>query len=114
MSDDEAELVFEAVLDAPLEKIWRALTIPEYRDRWLQKPDNVDVALDMANDNNVLTYRWAERRSGDENSTEVSRVTIELTPNADGTTGFRLTHAPPVLLAAANGNAAAPTMLRAA
>jgi uncharacterized protein YndB with AHSA1/START domain len=31
-----SELVFETVLDAPPEKVWRAITIPEFRARWLQ------------------------------------------------------------------------------
>lgn len=107
MSDTESELVFETVLDAPPEKIWRALTIPEYRDRWLRKPDDVSVHLETVNANSLLTYRWKERN-------EESLVTIELTPHENGGTGFRLTHAPLVIPAAANSNETAPTMMRAA
>ena len=40
MTDTDA-LVFECALDAPPEKVWRALTIPEYLERWL-KPDEDD------------------------------------------------------------------------
>ena len=97
MSDAENDLVFETILDAPSEKIWRALTIPEYRDRWLDKPDDVEVELVAANANNVLTYCWKERD-------EISFVTIELTPQDDGQTGFRLTHQPVIVPAAANAN----------
>jgi len=114
MSDAETELVFETILDAPPEKIWRALTIPEYRDRWLQKPDGVELDVVTANDSSLLTYRWQERRSGDENRIEESFVTIELTPNENGTTGFRLTHAPVLVPMAANNNEAAPVLMRAA
>jgi uncharacterized protein YndB with AHSA1/START domain len=97
MSDADNDLVFETVLDAPSEKIWRALTIPEYRDRWLDKPENVEVEMVTDSANNVLTYRWKERD-------EVSLVTIELTPRDNGQTGFRLTHAPVEIPAAANSN----------
>src|SRR5690606_41446600 len=95
--DADNDLVFETVLDAPPEKVWRALTIPEYRDRWMQRPDDVSVELETVDANSVLTYRWTERD-------EVSRVTIELTPAENGQTGFRLTHAPLVIPAAATTN----------
>ncbi len=108
MSEAETEIVFETVLDAPPEKIWRALTIPEYRDRWLAKPDSVEIEQIGPDADNLLTYRWTEGGS------EESLVTIELTPNSDGTTGFRLTHAPVQIPVAANSNEAAPTLMRAA
>ncbi len=114
MSDAETELVFETVLDAPPEKIWRALTIPEFRDRWLQPPDGVNLHLVNVNAHSLLTYSWQERRDGDESGMEQSFVTIELTPNENGTTGFRLTHAPVLIPAAANSNDAATVMMRAA
>jgi len=39
MSDTEPEkpaedLVFEYELDAPPEKVWRAISIPGFRDKW--------------------------------------------------------------------------------
>jgi uncharacterized protein YndB with AHSA1/START domain len=106
--DADNDLVFETVLDAPPEKVWRALTIPEYRDRWMQRPDDVSIELETADANSVLTYRWTERD-------EVSRVTIELMPAENGRTGFRLTHAPLVIPAAANTNEPMPvTLMRAA
>ncbi|UYO00634.1 MAG: SRPBCC domain-containing protein [Devosia sp.] len=102
MSDD-TNLVFETELEASLEKVWRALSIPEYRDRWLDKPDNVLVEVVGANDSNLLTLRWQERN-------EVSFVTIELQPGGQGGTWFRLTHAPP----AANSNHAPSALMLAA
>ena len=104
MSESDTDLVFETVLDAPSEKIWRALTIPEYRDRWMDKPDDVSVELETAEANSLLTYCWTERG-------EVSRVTIELTPQDNGQTGFRLTHAPVEIPAAANTNEKDTTLL---
>ena len=37
MTETDA-LTFECALDAPPEKVWRALTVPEYLKRWL-KPE---------------------------------------------------------------------------
>ena len=108
MSEAEAEIVFETVLDAPPEKIWRALTIPEYRDRWLDKPDDVQIERIGPDADNLVKYRWTE------GGLEESLVTIELTPNGDGTTGFRLTHVPVLVPVAANSNETTPTLMRAA
>lgn len=107
MSDSKDELIFETVLDAPPEKIWRALTIPEYRDRWLQQPDDVKLQLVTVNANSLLTFSWVEKG-------EESLVTIELSPADDGGTTFRLTHIPVSIPAAANSNEPAATMLHAA
>ena len=104
MSDADTDLVFETVLDAPPEKIWRALTIPEFRDRWLQPPRDVEVHMVTVNDNSLLTFSWKERN-------EESVVTIELTPQKNGGTGFRLTHSPATIPAAANRNATSTTTL---
>lgn len=107
MSDSKDELIFETILDAPPEKIWRALTIPEYRDRWLQQPDDVKLQLVAVNANSLLTFSWVERD-------EESLVTIELTPDENGRTCFRLTHAPVRIPAAANNNEPSATMMLAA
>lgn len=96
MSSKET-LVFETILEAPPEKIWRALTIPEYRDRWLQPPDDVRLDVVSVNVNSLLTLSWKDQHAE-------SFVTFELTPQDNGHTGFRLTHAPPAALAPANSN----------
>jgi uncharacterized protein YndB with AHSA1/START domain len=98
-----SELVFETVLDAPPEKVWRALTIPEYRDRWLQPPDGAIVEPVEENVQNLFTLRIQEGR-------EESLATFEISPNDTGGTNFRLTHVP-VIPAAANSNE--PLMLAA-
>lgn len=97
------ELVFETVLDAPPEKVWRALAIPEYLERWLQRPANAELSIHASDENRSLTYLW---REVDEASPACrqSLVTFELAPGPDGGTLFRLTHAPVVMPAAANGN----------
>lgn len=92
MSDGE-ELVYETALDAPVEKVWRALTIPEYLDRWMQPPADAKVTLVHVDANSLLTYRLSEQNAE-------SFVTFEVSPSENGGTHFRLTHT----LAAANSN----------
>lgn len=112
MTDMDA-LVFECALDAPPEKVWRALTIPEYLQRWLKPADAVDLSVVAAEENKSLTYRWRESGQGVLVGAEDSLVTFELAPMVDGGTWFRLTHAPVMLPAAANSNDRGPLMMAA-
>lgn len=112
MSDSDA-LVFECELDAPPEKVWRALTVPEYLKRWLRPSGEVDLAVVTAEENVSLTYRWREAGQGAVVGVEDSVVTFELSPTSEGGTWFRLTHAPVVVPVAANGNEAGPMMMAA-
>jgi uncharacterized protein YndB with AHSA1/START domain len=112
MTDTDA-VVIECALDAPPEKVWRALTIPEYLAHWLKPPREVDLAVVTAEENRSLTYRWREAGQGTVLGIEDSLVTFELTPTDDGGTWFKLTHAPLVVPVAANSNEAGPLMLAA-
>lgn len=112
MTETDA-LVFECALDAPPEKVWRALTVPEYLERWLKPEQEIDLAVVTAEENKSLTYRWREAGQGAVIGMEDSLVTFELTPTNDGGTWFRLTHAPMALPVAANSNLAGPVMLAA-
>src|SRR6218665_428612 len=112
IADPEA-LVFECELDAPPEKVWRALTIPEYLERWLKPAQTVDLSVVTAEENKSLTYRWRESGQGAIVGAEDSLVTFELTPTTRGGTWFRLTHAPIAMPTAANSNQAGPLLLAA-
>nr|WP_295890227.1 SRPBCC domain-containing protein [uncultured Devosia sp.] len=112
MTDTDA-LVFECALDAPPEKVWRALTIPEYLERWLKPTQEIDLAVVTAEENKSLTYRWREGGQGAIIGMEDSLVTFELTPTTDGGTWFKLTHAPMAVPAAANSNVAGVMMMAA-
>ena len=112
MTETDA-LVFECALDAPPEKVWRALTVPEYLERWLKPEQEIDLAVVTAEENKSLTYRWREAGQGAVMGMEDSLVTFELTPTSDGGTWFRLTHTPMAVPVAANSNLAGPVMLAA-
>ena len=113
MTGQDNEIVFECALDAPPEKVWRALTIPEYLARWLKPEQHIDLAVVTAEENKSLTYRWRESGQGAIVGAEDSVVTFELTPMLDGGTWFKLTHAPLALPVAANSNQRGPMMLAA-
>lgn len=98
------DLVFECELDAPVEKVWRALTVPEYLQRWLKPKAPVDLAVVSAEENVSLSYRWREAGQGAVVGLEDSVVTFELSATETGGTWFRLTHAPVAVPVAANSN----------
>ncbi|MCR6673703.1 SRPBCC domain-containing protein [Devosia ginsengisoli] len=110
MTETDA-LTFECALDAPPEKVWRALTVPEYLERWLKPEQEIELAVVTAEENKSLTYRWREAGQGAVVGMEDSLVTFELTPTSDGGTWFRLTHAPMAVPVAANSNG--PLMMAA-
>jgi uncharacterized protein YndB with AHSA1/START domain len=88
MSESEArertkELVFAYQLDAPPEKVWRALSIPAFRERWL--PAQVEAFSSVPGQE--LRYRLRE----DEPPFLESVVTFQLAPN-DGGTELRIVH----------------------
>jgi uncharacterized protein YndB with AHSA1/START domain len=112
MTDTDA-LVFECALDAPPEKVWRALTIPEYLERWLKPEKDLDLAVVTSEENRSLTYRWREAGQGAIVGMEDSLVTFELSPTTDGGTWFKLTHAPMAVPVAANSNNRGPVMMAA-
>ena len=112
MTDKDA-LVFECALDAPPEKVWRALTIPEYLERWLKPAQDIDLAVVTSEENRSLTYRWREAGQGAVTGLEESLVTFELTPTSAGGTWFRLTHVPMAVPVAANSNFVGSVMMAA-
>jgi len=111
---DTASVIVETSLDAPTEKVWRTLSIPELAAVWLGaspiSPANSDETGDTsfeiirAEPFNRITYRWLATDAG---QTVESRVTVEIWREGAGSTRFRLTHsAPDRLPMAANTNMA--------
>ncbi|MGJ4888394.1 SRPBCC family protein [Bradyrhizobium sp. HKCCYLRH3099] len=105
MTDLEApsrdqQLVLDYDLDAPPEKVWRALSIPALRDSWLPSGDLVQDAPISATPGEEVRYRMRD----DEPPFLESIVTFQLTPNAVGGTRLRIIHG----LAAARAMAPMP------
>jgi uncharacterized protein YndB with AHSA1/START domain len=111
---EQDELVFETALDAPPEKVWRALTVPEYLEHWLDTPEGTTVDRVAEEEFRSVTYRWSEPGIGEGAASEDSLVTFEVVPHEDGGTWFRLTHKVMQVPVAANSNAAGAQGLKLA
>lgn len=114
MTEPADALVYECALEAPPAKVWRALTVPEYLEKWLQAGDDIDLSVVSSEEGRKLTYRWRESGEAAIAGMEDSLVTFELSPTPEGGTWFRLTHAPVALPVAANSNQPRRTMALAA
>ena len=93
MSEIEADaktkdLVFEYELDAPPEKVWRAISIPAFRDKWLPQQALVSAEPLSSVPGEEIRFRMRE----DEPPFLESVVTFQVEPNADGGTRLRIVH----------------------
>ena len=82
------DLVLEYDLDAPPEKVWRAIGIAEFRKRWL--PDS--QLLDSAPVSTVPGEEVRYRLQDDEPPHLESLVTFHLSPNQRGGTTLLIVH----------------------
>ena len=87
MSDDPDALVFEADLDAPPEKVWRAIATPEVREAWLGEPEDGEARVAEADPPSRLDLVWPTRE-GD------SLISFEISP-AEGGSRLTITHRAP-------------------
>ena len=117
MSETEADattkdLVFEYELDAPPEKVWRAISIPAFRDKWL--PNEALVSAEPVSSEADEEVRYSMRES--EPPFLESVVTFQVRPNADGGTKLRIIHELADAQKARQGADTAdwPTLMRAA
>jgi uncharacterized protein YndB with AHSA1/START domain len=93
MSEIEADektkdLVLEYELDAPPEKVWRAISIGAFRDKWL--PNEALVSAEPISSSPGEEVRYSMRE--DEPPFLESVVTFQVRPNADGGTRLRIIH----------------------
>jgi uncharacterized protein YndB with AHSA1/START domain len=100
--DHEDEVRFETELDAPPEKVWRALTVPEFVARWLAPSDikpeeghaftlkdkdgTIDCEIVEARPPHVLSYFWREEDGPD------SLVRFHLAGTEAGGTRLTIVH----------------------
>lgn len=94
MSDDaDAEtkandVVLEVELDAPVEKVWRAISIADFREKWLPDADLANAEPISSASCEEIRYRMRD----DEPPFLESVVTFQVMPNADGGTRLRIIH----------------------
>jgi uncharacterized protein YndB with AHSA1/START domain len=79
--DRTKQLVLAYQLDAPPEKVWRALSIPEFRETWLPAEALAEADSIGSVPGEEVRYRLKD----DEPPFLESVVTFQLRPNAGGT-----------------------------
>jgi len=84
----KTDLVFEYELDAPPEKVWRAISIPAFREKWL--PQEAWVSAEPVSSVPGEEVRFGIRES--EPPFAESLVTFQISPNVDGGTRLRIIH----------------------
>jgi uncharacterized protein YndB with AHSA1/START domain len=82
------DLVLEFELDAPPEKVWRAIGIPAVRRKWLPNEELAEAEPVSSNPGKEIRYRM---RDGEPPFLE-SVVTFQLVPNSVGGTRLRIIH----------------------
>lgn len=86
----DTALVLDYELDAPPEKVWRALSIPALREQWLPDGALADPEPLAATPGVEVRYRMRETLP----PCLESLVTFQLSPTADGGTRLTIIHAP--------------------
>ncbi len=79
------DLLFEAELEAPPEKVWRALSTPEIREAWLGEPEAGPAEVSRADPPSRLDLVWPTRE-GD------TLVSFEVEPAEGGGARITITH----------------------
>lgn len=86
---DPIDLEFD--LDEPAEKVWRALSEPALRERWLGANDNgIDCEVLEAEPDRRLRLGW--RETSEAGALITSTVTFELDPTESGGVRLRILH----------------------
>jgi uncharacterized protein YndB with AHSA1/START domain len=84
----EAEISLEVELDAKPEKVWRAIAIPAFRERWLPQADLAEPEPVASIPGVEIRYRMREDSAPFPEST----VTFRIEPGPQGGTLFRIIH----------------------
>ncbi|WGD52624.1 hypothetical protein QA641_01335 [Bradyrhizobium sp. CB1650] len=82
----DAALVLEYDLDAPPAKVWRAVTIPALRERWLPDADLAGAEPESSIAGEEVRYLVRDS----EPPFRESHVTFRIEPNEAGGTRFRI------------------------
>jgi uncharacterized protein YndB with AHSA1/START domain len=86
--DQEDTLVLEYEFDDPPEKVWRAVSIGEIRERWLPDSALADAEPVSSVPGEEIRYRMRD----DEPPFLGSTVTFEVRPRSGGGTQLRIVH----------------------
>ena len=85
---EEAEIALEYELDAAPEKVWRAIAVAAFRERWLPEADLAEPEPIASIPGVEIRYRMREDGAPFAEST----VTFRIEPGPQGGTLFRVFH----------------------
>jgi uncharacterized protein YndB with AHSA1/START domain len=85
---EEAEIALEYELDAAPEKVWRAIAVAAFRERWLPEADLAEPEPIASVPGVEVRYRMREEDAPFPEST----VTFRIEPAPHGGTLFRIIH----------------------
>ena len=85
---EEAEIALEYELDAAPEKVWRAIAVPAFRERWLPEADLAEPEPIASVPGVEVQYRMREEGAPFPGST----VTFQIEPRPQGGVLFRVIH----------------------
>jgi uncharacterized protein YndB with AHSA1/START domain len=86
--EEKSGIKLEYDLDEPPEKVWRAISIPEFRENWLPKEALADPEAAAVTPGQEVRYRLRD----DTPPFLESIVTFTIAPNATGGTCLRIIH----------------------
>lgn len=92
------ELVLEYQLDAPPEKVWRAISQPDFRAQWLPDAVLAETQPASAMPDHQVRYRLRD----DQPPFLESTVTFQVSPNVSGGSVLKIVHQLDDLRIAAN------------
>lgn len=75
-------------LDAPPQKVWRAISLPQFREQWLPGRDLADPEAETVTPGEEVRYRMRESSPPFLEST----VTFRIAANEHGGTSLRIIH----------------------
>ena len=87
-SGQTKNLVLEYELDAPPEKVWCAISIPAFREKWLPDRDLTAAEPVVATPGEEVRYRMRETEA----PFLESLVTFQIRPDTNGGTILRVVH----------------------
>ena len=85
---EEAEIALEYELDAAPEKVWRAIAVAAFRERWLPEADLAEPEPIASIPGVEVRYRMREEGAPFQQST----VTFRIEPGAQGGALLRIIH----------------------
>ena len=88
IANEETEIALEVELDAKPEKVWRAIAIPAFRERWLPQADLAEPEPIGSVPGVEIRYRMRDEGAPRPEST----VTFRIEPGPRGGTLFRIIH----------------------